>query len=51
VFPLAEPIVNNRGKIRIEDSFWLVEGKDLPLGKKVRVIGVDGVILKVEEDR
>jgi hypothetical protein len=51
VFTLTEPITNGRGKIQVDDSFWIVEGKDLPVGKKVRVIGVNGVILQVEEDR
>ncbi len=50
VFTLVEPIVNGRGKIQVDDSFWIVEGQDLPLGKHVRVVGVNGVVLKVEED-
>jgi membrane protein implicated in regulation of membrane protease activity len=48
VFILSEPIVNGRGKIRVDDSSWQVEGADLPLNTKVEVIGVDGVILKVK---
>lgn len=51
VFSLAEPIVNGRGKIKVEDSLWVVEGKDLSVGKKVRVIGVNGVILQVIEEK
>ena len=50
VFTLAEPIANGRGKIQVDDSFWIVEGKDLPAGKKVKVTGVNGVILQVEEN-
>lgn len=50
VFILAEPIVNGRSKIRIDDSFWIIEGKDLPEGKKVRVVAVNGVILQVKEE-
>jgi len=46
-FTLSEAIVNGRGKIRVDDSSWQVEGGDLPLGTVVEVIGVDGVILKV----
>ena len=48
-FILSEAIVNNRGKIVVDDSTWRVEGDDLPLGANVKVIGVDGVILKVKE--
>lgn len=47
-FSLSEAIVNGRGKIRVDDSSWQVEGADLPLGTHVEVIGVDGVILKVK---
>ena len=48
LFTLSEPIVNGRGKIRVDDSSWQVEGPELPLNAKVEVIGVDGVILKVK---
>jgi len=49
VFTLSEPIVNGRGKIRVDDSSWRVEGPDLPAGTKVLVVGVDSVILKVKQ--
>lgn len=49
IFTLDEPIVNGRGKIRVDDSIWSVEGPDLPAGTQVEVIGVDGVLLKVKE--
>jgi membrane protein implicated in regulation of membrane protease activity len=45
---LSEPIQNGRGKARIDDSVWRVEGADLPAGTQVKVIGVDGAILRVE---
>ncbi|MFN5745829.1 MAG: NfeD family protein [Methylococcaceae bacterium] len=48
VFTLEEPIVNGRGKIRVDDSSWRVEGEDCAVGAKVRVIDAEGVILKVE---
>lgn len=47
-FTLSDPIINGRGKIHAEDSWWQVEGPDLPAGTKVRVIGVDGILLKVK---
>jgi membrane protein implicated in regulation of membrane protease activity len=47
VVTLSEPIVNGRGKIHIEDSFWRIEGPDLPAGTLVKVIDTDGVILRV----
>jgi membrane protein implicated in regulation of membrane protease activity len=44
---LTEPLVNGRGRIRIDDSFWRIEGPDMPEGTLVKVVGVDGVVLKV----
>ncbi len=46
-FTLEEPVVNGFGKIRVDDSTWKVTGEDCPAGTKVRVMGVDGVILEV----
>ncbi len=48
VFALSEAIENGRGKIRVDDSTWLVEGMDAPSNTLVKVVGVDGVILKVK---
>jgi len=48
VFTLDEPIVNGQGKIHVDDSTWKVHGADCPAGTKVRVDGVDGVVLVVE---
>lgn len=48
MFTLIESIENGRGKIRVEDSTWQVEGPDLPVGTKVKVIAANGVILKVQ---
>ena len=48
VFTLAEPIVNGMGKIRVDDSTWKVEGQDCQEGVRIKVTGVDGVILRVE---
>ena len=48
VFTLEQPIVNGQGKIRVDDSTWKVEGADCASGTRVRVVGVDGVVLKVE---
>lgn len=49
VFSLEEPIINGRGKVRVDDTIWRVEGEDMPLGTRVRVVAVDGVVLKVEK--
>lgn len=45
---LVEPILAGQGKARFGDSVWLVEGADLAAGANVRVVGQDGVLLRVE---
>ncbi len=47
-FTLTEPIVNGMGKIRVDDTSWKIEGEDCEAGGRVRVVGVDGVMLRVE---
>lgn len=47
-FTLHEAIVAGRGKIKAGDTLWLVIGNDLPAGSLVRVIGLEGVLLRVE---
>jgi len=48
VFTLQVPIVNGQGKIKVDDSTWKIEGEDCETGTKVKVTGVDGVVLMVE---
>ncbi|MBU1329919.1 MAG: NfeD family protein [Gammaproteobacteria bacterium] len=47
-FTLHDAISGGRGKIKAGDSLWLVSGPELPAGSQVRVIGQDGVLLKVD---
>ena len=49
VFNLDEAIVNGVGKVRVGDGWWRAEGPDLPAGERVKVVGVDGNMLKVEK--
>jgi len=48
VYIVAEPIKDGRGHVSVADSRWLAEGPDTAVGDKVRVISVEGTILKVE---
>lgn len=48
VVELEGPIHNGRGRARVGDSIWPVSGPDLPAGSAVRVIDVNGTVLKVE---
>lgn len=47
-FVLSEPITNGSGRIRIGDTTWKASGPDAAAGAVVRVVGVDGVVLRVE---
>jgi membrane protein implicated in regulation of membrane protease activity len=47
-FTLTEPIINNIGVIRVDDSTWRINGDDLPAGSTIKVVGAKGVILQVE---
>jgi inner membrane protein len=45
---IEEPIVNGYGRLKLGDSVWRIAGPDLAAGRKVRVVGADGNVLKVE---
>ncbi len=47
---LESAIVNGRGRAQVGDSTWSVEGPDLPAGTKVRVVAVNGAVLKVRKE-
>ena len=49
VAPLEQAIVGGRGRIKLGDAFWVVEGPELPAGTAVRVVAVNGMVLKVQE--
>ena len=46
-FLLDTAITSGIGRIRVDDTVWRVSGPDLPLGTRVKVMGVDGATLRV----
>lgn len=48
VLRLDRPIAGGRGRVRCADSFWAVEGPDLPAGTSIRVRAVRGAVLLVD---
>ena len=50
VFHLTEAIVDGRGRMKVADTIWRVAGPDLPAGAKVRVVGVEGTVLRVSAE-
>ncbi len=47
-FVLAEPIVEGAGRVKVDDTVWLVRGPDAPAGSRVVVTGSEGSVLRVE---
>jgi membrane protein implicated in regulation of membrane protease activity len=47
-YVLQEPIVDGRGKLRIEDTTWEVVGPDRAKGEWIKVTGIEGLRLRVE---
>lgn len=47
-FTLDEPIVNGKGKIKVDDTIWRITGADLESGSKVKVVSCEGTILRIE---
>ncbi|MCV9966471.1 NfeD family protein [Pararhizobium sp. BT-229] len=45
---LEHPIAEGRGRIRLDDTTWTVNGPDLPAGSRVKVVGSSGGRLTVE---
>ena len=48
IFSLSTAITNGVGKVTVDDSTWKVKGPDLPEGTHIKVIGIEGVVFKVE---
>ena len=46
--PLEKAIVNGRGRVQIADALWDVMGPELPTGAPVRIVGAEGMTLRVE---
>ena len=47
---LTEAISMGRAKVQIGDALWTLEGPDLPVGTRVRVIATDGIVLRVQAE-
>lgn len=45
---LEEPISNGVGRIRLDDTTWIVQGPDLPAGTRVRIVAAQAGGLSVE---
>lgn len=48
IVTVTQAIENGRGKAKLDDTHWNIEGPDCPQGTRVKVIAVEGLLLKVE---
>lgn len=49
-FTLEQDLTDGQGRLRVGDSWWQAQAhSDLTAGTKVRVIGVEGATLRIEE--
>ncbi len=48
IVPLDRAIERGTGRVQIADAYWEVSGPDLPIGASVRIVGADGMTLRVE---
>lgn len=46
---LSTPILDGAGRLSLGGTTWTINGPDLPTGARVRIVGVDGAVLKVEK--
>ncbi len=47
-FSLIEAIENGRGKIKVDDTIWIVQGDDCSIETAVEVIAVQGTVFEVK---
>jgi membrane protein implicated in regulation of membrane protease activity len=45
---LDRPIVDGYGRLALGDTIWRISGPDLPIGQRIRIVGADGAVLRVE---
>ena len=45
---VEDAIEHGRGRVRVGDTLWSVEGTDMPAGAKVRIVSARGTLLCVE---
>ncbi len=45
---LDQAIINGRGRVKIGDAYWVVQGSDLSVGSKIEIVSTEGTILHVK---
>ena len=47
-FVLDQPIAGGFGRLALGDTIWRVAGPDLHAGQRIRIVGSEGAVLRVE---
>lgn len=45
---LQEAIAQGDGRVNIDDAWWQAQGEDMPAGSRVRVVSVEGMVLRLQ---
>lgn len=45
---LDQPISGGFGRLALGDTTWRIAGPDLPAGRRIRIVGAEGAVLRVE---
>lgn len=48
VYKVSVAIENGHGKVQVGDSHWSAEGPDCAVGETVKVVAVEGILMRVE---
>jgi len=48
VVTVTEAIENGRGRVKVGDGVWSCHGPEAPVGARVRIVGAEASILRVE---
>lgn len=49
-YEVVDAIHDGSGRVKVGDSIWSAEGPDAEAGSRVKVVGVEGTVLKVEPE-
>lgn len=51
VFTLEFPVINGTGILQVDNTTWRIHSPDLPAGSRIKITGVDGMVLLAEPNR
>ncbi len=46
IVTMDRPVIDGYGKVQIDDLIWKIKGEDCPAGTKVKIVGIDNIVLQ-----